>query len=214
MTQLCFSFSTAMALGFQPGQGLYPAPAAVGPGHPPDCQPSHPSPLGGHNGSQLLHEEPPSIYIPEPPAQDITQLLPVPEQQHELWRYQQRGPGKANLAGEIRGAAERQSIWTDSASESRTTSSQRAPGASSPSNWSTWFVRWLMRGSNQLPQLSACCNHKPQSCKQGAKVSGTGVVAKKKKKFPTFSGLQSGTQVPLKAEFHPPLVFLVVGLSC
>lgn len=41
-------------------------------------------------------------------------------------------------------------------------------------------------------------------------MSGTGVVTEKK--FPPFSGLQSGfttrviTQVPLKAEFHPPLV--------
>lgn len=44
------------------------------------------------------------------------------------------GPGKANVAGEKPKAAARQSIWTESASESHATASQRAPGASSPSN--------------------------------------------------------------------------------
>ncbi|XP_028425803.1 serine/threonine-protein kinase H1-like [Perca flavescens] len=41
--------------------------------------------------------------------------------------------GKANIAGGKPRAAAGQSIWTDSASESHTTSSQRLPGASSPS---------------------------------------------------------------------------------
>lgn len=134
ITLPCFFCSTALALGVQPGQGLYPAPAAVGPSHPPDRRSSHPSPLGGHHGSQLLHEEPPSIYFPEPQAAGITQLFPVPEQHRELWRFQQCGPGKANVAGEKPRAAARQSIWTDSASESHTASSQKAPGASSPSS--------------------------------------------------------------------------------
>lgn len=181
ITPLCFFCSTALALSVQPGQGFHPAAAAVGPSHPLNGRPSHPSPLGGHHGGQLLHEEPPSIYLPEPyEAEGVAQLLPVPEQNHrERRRFQQRRPGKANLAAGLswpQRAIEIQPEGLRSISAIQLKIHEEANegmGPAAPPN-------------SQLSQsvCDRCCDRKKKSFLPSLDLS----------------------HVPLQAEFHPPLV--------
>ena len=170
ITLLCFFYSTALALSVQPGQGFHPTAAAAGPSHPLNGRPSHPSPLGGHHGSQLLHEEPPSIHLPEPyEAEGITQLLPVPEQNHREHRqFQQHRPGKANLPAGLsrpRRAIEIQPEGLRSISAIQLKIHEEANEGMGPA-----------APDSQLSQSvwDRCCG-----------------IKKKKEKFPAFSGPQS-----------------------